>query len=285
MPEVDPLQYILDITENLLRDAGHMSDEYHPRSIPDSPVARQCDDSELGNALLNAYLMGVAHIGATMDFAHGMLHLCRPEIHRYAVFTVGRAAIESSSRAWWLLEPNIPAKERAVRGMRERCRGLRERMRLERGMGESPIPAQRRMIELNRTARRLGHPRKVGPPPDIIDLFMRAFLAAGLSADEGEFSMRQLSGYVHSIPWALYGQMKALDETVAPQDPRVTVRTPSISYGELAYSIHTVATVFSLAFTAQIKAFGWDEQRWRAVWDPSSEQLRQAVAHILDSEV
>lgn len=46
------------------------------------------------------------------------------------------------------------------------------------------------MIELSRTTRRLGHLRKVGPPPDIIDLFMKAFLAAGLSADGGWWLLR-----------------------------------------------------------------------------------------------
>lgn len=285
MSGVDPLAYMLDLTNQLLERAGQLSDEHYGGFASGSPAAELSDDSELGSALLTAYFIGSAQIGAAMDFTAGMVHLCRPEIHRYAVFASGRAAIEASSRAWWILDEGSTPQERAMRGLKERCRGLRERLRLEKAMGQSAIPAKRRMVEVRKRARRLGITGKLGLPPDVSDLFPKAFQAAGLSVDEGEFAMKQLSAYVHVAPWALLAQTRAAEEQEsALGDPRMTLHTPSISYSELAYTIDSVAHVFSLAFTSQVQAFGWDEDQWTKVSGSVKTRLRTATIHILDTE-
>ena len=49
---------------------------------------------------------------------------------------------------------------------------------------------------------------------------------------------------------------------------RTTLHTPSISYAELAYTIDSVGQVFSLSFTSQVAAFGWDEDQWMEIWGP-----------------
>ena len=64
----------------------------------------------------------------------------------------------------------------------------------------------------------------------------------------------------------------------------MTLHTPSISYSELAYTIDSVAHVFSLAFTSQVQAFGWDEDQWTKVSGSVKTRLRTATIHILDTE-
>lgn len=285
MSQVDPLVCMLDLTNQLLERAGELSDEHYGGFASGSPAAELCDDSELGSALLDAYLTGSAQIVAAMDFTAGMVHLCRPEIHRYAVFACARAAIEASSRAWWILDERLTPQERAMRGLKERCRGLRERQRFEKAMDQSGIPAQRRMVKVRKRARRLGATGKLGLPPDMSDLFPKAFRAAGLSVDEGEFAMKQLSAYVHVAPSALLAQTRVAEkQESALGDPRTTLHTPSISYSELAYTIDSVAQVFSLAFASQMVAFGWNEDQWMEVWRSVKTGLRTATIHILSTE-
>lgn len=285
MSQVDPLVCMLDLTNQLLERAGELSDEHYGGFASGSPAAELCDDSELGSALLDAYFTGSAQIAAAMDFTAAMVHLCRPEIHRYAVFACARAAIEASSRAWWILDERLTPQERAMRGLKERCRGLRERQRLEKAMDQSGIPAQRRMVKVRKRARRLGATGKLGLPPDMSDLFPKAFRAAGLSVDEGEFAMKQLSAYVHVAPSALLAQTRVAEkQESALGDPRTTLHTPSISYSELAYTIDSVAQVFSLAFASQMVAFGWNEDQWMEVWRSVKTGLRTATIHILSTE-
>ncbi len=282
---VDPLVYILDLTSQLLERAGKLSDIHHGGFASGSPAEELCDGSEMGSALLDAYLIGAAQISAAMDFTSGMVHLCRPEIHRYAVFATGRAALEASSRAWWMFEEGLTPEERAMRGLKERCRGLREHVRLEKAMGQSVIPAKRRMVRVRRQARRLGITRKLGLPPDVSDLFPKAFRVAGLSDDDGEFAMKHLSAYVHLAPWALLAQTMAVDEQLSSlADSRISLHSPSIRYRELGYTIHSVVQVFSLAFTSQVRAFGWDEDQWIKVWESVKTELRAAMLHILATD-
>jgi hypothetical protein len=285
MSGADPLVYMLNLTTQLLERAGTLSDAHYGGFASGSPAEKSCDESELGGAVLDAYMIGAAQISAAMDFVSGMVHLCRPEIHRYAVFACGRAAIEVSARAWWILDEALTPRERAMRGLKERCRGLRERLRLEKAIGKSPIPAQRRMVEVRRRARQLDRTGKLGFPPDVTDLFSDAFRAAGLSVDEGEFAMKQLSAYVHAAPWALLSQTRAVDHVEeSRRDHRTTLHTPSISYTELAYTIDSVARVFSLAFGTQVTAFGWDGEQWTKDWRTLSAGLRAAMTHIFNLE-
>lgn len=286
MAEVDPLAYMLDQTTRLIRTAGGLSDEHFGGFASDSLADAACDASELGAAALNAYMVGAGQIGAALDFVSGMVHLCRPAVHRYAVFSAGRAALEASSRAWWLLDENLTREERARRGLKERCRGLRERMRLEKAMGLSTVPALRRMVAVRNRARSLGFVGRIGSPPDATDLFRSAFVAAGLSLDEGGFVMKQLSGYVHVAPWAILAQLQPVDseDGAAERDARTTLHTPSIRPRELAYTIDSVVRVFILAFTAQVASFGWDVKRWSSESSRVKRDLRRAAVHILNSE-
>lgn len=79
MAEVEPFEYMFDQTTRLIRTAGGLSDEYFGGFTPDSLAAAACDESELGSATLNAYMVGGSQIGAALDFVSGMLHLCRPQ--------------------------------------------------------------------------------------------------------------------------------------------------------------------------------------------------------------
>lgn len=286
MAEVEPFEYMFDQTTRLIRTAGGLSDEYFGGFTPDSLAAAACDESELGSATLNAYMVGASQIGAALDFVSGMVHLCRPSVHRYTVFAAGRAAVEASSRAWWLLDENLTREERARRAMKERCRGLRERVRLEKAMGLSTVPALRRIVVVRKRSRSLGVVGRIGFPPAATDLLRRAFLAAGLSLDEGGLVMKQLSGYVHVAPWAILAQLQpvASDEGEAERDSRTTLHTPSIRPSELAYTIDSVVRVFILAFSAQVASFGWDVERWTSESSRVKRDLRRAVVHILKSE-
>jgi hypothetical protein len=78
MAGVDPLVYMLDLTGQLLERAGKLSDEHYGGFAPGSLADKSCDDSELGSAVLDAYMIGAAQISAAMDFISGMAHLCRP---------------------------------------------------------------------------------------------------------------------------------------------------------------------------------------------------------------
>jgi hypothetical protein len=117
-------------------------------------------------------------------------------------------------------------------------------------------------------------------------LFPKAFSAAGLSVDEGAFAMKHLSAYVHVTPFALLSQTAsaAPGDPHPKLDPRVSLRTPSINYVELAYTIDSVAHVFALAFTMQARTYGWNEKRWSEVWNPTRTELRRATTHILETE-
>ena len=277
---------MLDRAMALLEGAGRLNDEYQGGYTGGSLAAVECVDTDEGQALLNTYMSGAGQISAAMDFFAGMIHLCRPRIHRYAVFVTGRAALEASSRAWWLLADQQTKEVRIQRGFGERCRGLQERLRMEQALGQTGMSAKRRMAELRRSARSLGLQGRLRLPPDITRLMADSFNAAGLSHEEGVFAMKQLSAYVHGVSWALYAQtVDTQDEIEDSSDQRLTLRTPTINYGELAYTIDSVANVFALAFTSQVGVFGWDESRWLNEWAEARRSLASATAHILESEI
>lgn len=279
MGQVEPIGYMLDQVEATLEFIGSFGDQYRQEPLPGSPAARESDMTRAGHAVLDAYAAASAHLDAAGDLCGALCRLSRPTVHRYGVFAMARAAIEAGARSWWLLEPGITRDERALRGLRERCRGLGERERLERAMGVSTIAVRRRMVRVQQTANQLGIQRRVGRPPDANDLFAAAFEAAGLSRREGEVMSRLLSGFVHGTLWALHGQTAPQDHTLSG-DARVELRAPSVSAVQLAYSIHATTAVLAVAERARGVAFGWDTRAWSDGVGPKLDAISRAAAHI-----
>lgn len=99
-----------------------------PAAIESStePLAGAWGDTPTADANRSVLLF----IEAVVDHLRGMATLFADATTLYAPFTVARSAMEIAAQSWYLLEPEVGAEERALRGINMRLRALWEQAQL-----------------------------------------------------------------------------------------------------------------------------------------------------------
>ena len=123
-----------------------------------------------------------------------------PQMRRFGVAVLARAALEASARAWWHLDPALDITERVRRALAEQLASQVELERTE-DLGEVERPSSRKSIqELVREADVLGFPVKLSKKGGIKIPVQLGGESAHLPPDslKGCWSRLSLQGWVTS---------------------------------------------------------------------------------------
>jgi hypothetical protein len=177
---IQSFEEIGDLFDRLADALSVIVGNWGPQWAEGSPAEAECrlDDPLEGTPHLTAAMLVASCLNHTQDH---LRVLARAAAHPQVVmgaYTMARPVLGSTSRAMWLLEPDISATERVRRGMNLRLRGIKE---LQNLLGDRDPDVLRRVVEHDRDdmdrieqqARALGLPRpqpKKGRPwePDYI---------------------------------------------------------------------------------------------------------------------
>jgi hypothetical protein len=128
-----------------------MDCSYEP--CPESNVARELAEDasreQIGDWLGSFASSEDTHARATMylhyteDLLLGLSKLLVGDPPKFGLIPLARSSLEASARAWWLLEPHLPYKERVIRGIAERLVSRKEEEKaLEAAFNASTEPIQ-----------------------------------------------------------------------------------------------------------------------------------------------
>jgi hypothetical protein len=172
-------------------------------------------------------LAGAVYITAAGQYLFALSQLFSQD--RMALFgfqAVTRALVESAARAWWLLAPDIDARERVARAAIERWYSLEELGKVERASGREPTEHATRRLSFRAQMAQLGLDEKVaingrlvgyeGKPWPQPTSLVPTFLSS-LGIRKGEFWYRYMSGISHS---ALYSFLQFHDVEMVPGQER-----------------------------------------------------------------
>jgi hypothetical protein len=150
--------------------------------------------------------------------------LATDELYPLGGYTLIRGAAEPAARAAWLVDPDVSGKVRRARVLAERLNSLQERRKFK----NQRRGADDRIKVLIKDAESLGHrlvrdkktnqPSHFGQPRTSATTLFGQLLPdiAGPDADPtGTALYRLLSGFTHSVPWALLAQA----ETFPGEEP------------------------------------------------------------------
>ncbi|MGW6739359.1 hypothetical protein ACWGDX_01225 [Streptomyces sp. NPDC055025] len=101
------------------------------RALPGSPAALELQDDDLAGEwgarpVHDAHLAAISPTSAVMDHLDGLGMLFTSPSGLMASHTVARSALDIATKPWFLLEPDIGARERVRRYMNYRLQSLKE---------------------------------------------------------------------------------------------------------------------------------------------------------------
>jgi hypothetical protein len=111
----------------------HEQTDYLPLSGSQAD-AEWNSESVSGEEIRNTYAKVNQLLDAAENHLEGTARQLQEPIPHFGIYATTRAALENSSRAWWLLDPTISHRERAGRGLAERFYNLDEAAKVERAM-------------------------------------------------------------------------------------------------------------------------------------------------------
>lgn len=201
---------------------------------------------------------------AAEDHLEALARLLEDQSFAYAPASLARTALETSARAWWLLEPNIGARGRAARAMTERLGSLIKASRF-------PLPDvrthQRERIErLLQTAKSLEHEEVRSKRGKLLGIGVAVPAATGLIKMQlgaiGEIAYRDLSSIAHGVAHGLVRQLDAMPDPTGQHD---AIAIPVARLESVRAWISEAVLSFVLATDRQIGLDGWDAADWSAL--------------------
>jgi hypothetical protein len=264
---------------------------YHYLPEPGSVVVREIEtlDSPTKDALPGAAIV----LGAARDHLVGLECLLAAESSVYAPITVGRALLEASARAWWLLDPSIDARERLARTLTDRLANIREQAKIARAIAERG--GQTKDLEtLDRINARLDHVAAIarrhglrvfdddkGRPVAVgasrlSSTILVGRLLAGHSGDTvfGEVAWRAWSGTTHSTG---HGLTAVLAVEPDPAGKHELIAHPRITLGDVESTVAIAAMAFGEAFNREVELYGWERRDWDAYARQALTDLRASM--------
>lgn len=264
---------------------------YHYLPEPGSEAAREVEalESPAEETLSFAAVL----LAGAQDHLLGLECLLAAESSVYAPYTVARALLESSARAWWLLDPNIDARERLTRTLTERLASLYEGAKLVRATARGGRQAESSR-DLSKIDARIDHVVAVARRNDLPVIedkrgrpvavgaerlgatVIVAKLLAGQDGDMvfGEVAFRSWSGRgAHSMFWGLTA---GLEHQLDPAGQHELIANLRMTLGNVEELVAIAAMAFGEAFNREVELYGWDRRNWDAY-------VRQALADLRSS--
>jgi hypothetical protein len=227
-------------------------------------------------ALDNAFtLAGAIFIGAAGQYLMGLSQLVTSPMALYGFQVVTRSLVESASHAWWVLDPQIEARERVARAAVERWYSVQELGKVERVSGREVLERDDRALNLRVQLAKLGLEEDVNNrgrligwegvrQPEATRVVTRFLSELGLR--NGEFWYRTLSGVSHST---LYAVLQYQEASRNPHDERATM-SPNLPLAAVvnAAALGTSSYLGVVARHAYLYGRDWeavDRMRFRTV--------------------
>ncbi|MFI5281849.1 MAG: hypothetical protein ACHQ0J_01810 [Candidatus Dormibacterales bacterium] len=198
-----------------------------------------------------------------------MAALSTRELYPLGGYTLLRGAAEPAARAAWLMDPAITPKARRARVLVERLNALQER----RKFAGQRKPADDRIKTLVGDATALGHRAVDGKQkkpdhfgevrPAATTLFARLLpdIAAAGADPVGANLYRILSGFTHSVPWALLAQ----SEYFQGELPGHKWARVELNAAWLIALLKEVLMLHDIALERLAAQLGEGPERWRTV--------------------
>ncbi len=236
-----------------------------------SPAAREiAEESNFASPLNDhpvqtTYSVALMRLGAGIDHIQSLVRLLEEPPNIFGSAGSARTVIETSARAWWLLDPGVDTRTRVARGLSERIANFKEQ-------GRIPIPAiqahsKKRLDRLVHglastgfvvTTNRKGIPLHVEQAaiPTAIDV-IRAQLG-----DKGEVAYRDLSAVAHGTQHGIVTRLERVG-TVAGH-PDITLMKPRVDEVPIANNIGVALLALWEAFDRRFRIYGWGRSYWEA---------------------
>jgi hypothetical protein len=213
----------------------------------------------------NAYSIAAMKLAAARDHVASLAQLLRPEPAPFATAALARVVLETSARAWWLLDPAIGPESRVARGMTDRLSSLRETLKMD-------LPEEMTAWHVSRVDRihagaiakdfepitnKSGRFEAIGERvPTATDL---ATLVVG--GPEGELAYRDLSAASHGTLYALVSRMEVLEDPLGRHDK---IARPKISMETVVPMVSVAVIAFGNAIDRELALYGWPRAEWEA---------------------
>jgi hypothetical protein len=198
---------------------------------------------------------GTALIPAAGQYLAALSQLLNDEMALFGFQAVVRSLVESAARSWWILDPDIDARERVERAYEERWYSLHELRKANNSVRPQPLKTHEPLMvkiaagaaQLGLTERRSGDRELLSANeirgygsqrPTSTDLIPRFLEPLGLP--NGELWYRSVSGVTHSVLYATMnfwepGAVKASGmHKLEPQLPLMAVANAA-TLGVVAY--------------------------------------------------
>jgi len=266
--------------EELLDDTGGGAPQ------PGSEAQAELDNAETGTDGLHwgpdpvstTHVLAQIRLAAASDQVRGTGKLAASsEGGLFSPWAPGRAALEAAGVAYWLLEPNIGARERVARGLTDLMRSIRGARRFASKAGVD-FDFDARFDDAATTAAHLGLTitgegwgRYVGSD----DLPSKTELVEAISGPDNEGIYSIFSGFAHGEAWALFETLRYSPDVKDPSGLGRTLRQPSLPMSYFAYLTAMTASGFGRVVERAGAYYGWSSSRWQKRSDESAALLRK----------
>lgn len=280
----EELRTLRSILSNLVRLFGEIRGEHdppvpRPGSKADREVAQQREFVAAEGVTPVEECYEIAHLRLVVgrDYLESLERLMQEPPNVHGVAALVRVLLESSARAWWLLDPSIGVRGRVVRGLMERAISDIEasrlpsadlRSRAEAGVLRTLDEAVSLGFEVRRNRR--GHLLSI----DGTEVPRYTQLLDEQLGEIGVFGYRLLSATVHGSLYGLFSRSAVTKDSWGRYDS--TVFNAHIE--SLIPSTGVAALGFIKAVERQLDLFGWDKIGWTAL---GTEAMR-ANMRLLD---
>lgn len=258
---------------------------------PDSPLVKRAAAAagELGTfgaIALPGYEIAAAQIAAAEDHMDTMAHLLIKRKGHISPLVLARAAIEAGSRAAYIIDPEVPEKDRASAVLGERIHELQQTLRLIRAHdpnGTSPeaqadLAGTERSIEVLKAFAAERDLTKPGRPTFTF-VVKRTLSSATDDSSMATTAVAAYSALAHASPDML------LTHTVDRSNPEwapfeVGLTTPNVGF--LFDSVLAVMLAFTAAVNHQVRAYGWPSEGWSSWLDEAREAFGRLIGQTED---
>ena len=204
-------------------------------------------------------------------------------VHRYAIYSVLRVAMEVAALTWWLVDKDVSAKSRLTRALTVMENSRRMRENSEKLLTPSndlaylaavrdAIEAEARKHNLQKITSRFDAGLKVAIP-DAVDLVANQFAKIVLTETSARNAVAIYGGMSEHMHGNVFGVMSGFGP---PDQERVL--HPDVSLPSLATAAQFSAHGVVAAMLELVAYMGWDKDRWIDISSTGQSDLEKVVA-------
>lgn len=231
------------------------------------------------NPVSLTYLVADLFLTGAHDELVALAALLRERSSIHGPMTVARAVLEGSIRAWWILDPLIPVRQRVARAMTERLYDMWHESRVGRELGQQTA-ADGRTQQILENAEFRGFevlPGNDRRPPAIEEpwksntaLVRMLFADSSPESQQGRAVYYDLSAVAHG---RIAGIIPGLEAKGLSDDPKGFAS--SVKGAAVAAIVASFA--YERARRRQYDRYGWD----LAAWDENAKMTMLSLVSIL----